>query len=141
MKQRLLKWGVVSIAIALAPACVCDSDFCPAGGAIPIGGGGSSSAPSRPFAPPVNMAQEPETPEEETAYETHGAVTAADCQRMLRRFQQEGRRVRLVKVRKNPYNRGGGVLEYICYFDGEDANPESTPFEDTRFPRDDSAFP
>ncbi|MEO0377808.1 MAG: MgtC/SapB family protein, partial [Cyanobacteria bacterium P01_A01_bin.17] len=32
---------------------------------------------------------------------------------MLRRFQIEGRSVRFVKAVKNPYNKGGGALEYM----------------------------
>ncbi|NER80907.1 MAG: hypothetical protein F6K42_15325, partial [Leptolyngbya sp. SIO1D8] len=83
--------------------------------------------------------EQPEDPE--ANYETHGVVSAKDCQNLLRRFLQEGRKVRLVKVTKNPYNQGGGVLEHVCYFEGEDANPEATPFEDNRLPKDDAAFP
>lgn len=79
--------------------------------------------------------------EDNSRYEVHGATNAKACQDILKRFLRDGRRVRLVKVRRNPFNKGGGVLEVICYFDGEDADPQATPFEDTRFPKDDTAFP
>ncbi|MEM9485012.1 MAG: hypothetical protein AAGA83_15140 [Cyanobacteria bacterium P01_F01_bin.116] len=204
---KLLKWGLVGIAIAAAPACLCESEFCRVGGAggIAIGSGSGSSAPSRPMLPPPPMKipgtltqQEwqtlqylawPQTrtdiqstfgppsrvegtravygipggqaiailyegdqatgyvfaashsEEDDSRYEIHGATNAKACQNILRRFLREGRRVRLVKVRRNPFNKGGGVLEVICYFDGEDANPEATPFEDKRFPQDDTAYP
>ena len=139
--MKLLQGLVVAAAIASVPACVCNSDLCPAGGGIPIGGGGSSAAPSRPLFPPINMAQEPQEPDELQEYEVHGAVNPEACKRMYQRFLNEGRKVRLARIAPNPFNKSGGVLRFICMFDGEDADPEATPFEDTRFPKDDSAFP
>ncbi|NER85216.1 MAG: hypothetical protein F6K42_38080, partial [Leptolyngbya sp. SIO1D8] len=66
-----------------------------------------------------------------TAYELHGAVTEADCWKMLSRFQTQGRRVNLVAVVRT--NNKGAVLKYQCVFDGEDANPVEPPFEDRRY--------
>jgi hypothetical protein len=86
--------------------------------------------------PPVNYEQDPYA-----EYEQHGAVNQDDCRRMEERFQREGRRVRLVNAVPNPFNGGGGVLGWLCLFDGEDAHPEATPFEDDRFPKSESDFP
>jgi|SRR5579885_1391286 len=55
-----------------------------------------------------------------TKREQHGAVKRSDCQRIAARFKRAGRRVRLVDVQPNHLG-SGGVLEYICIFEGEDA--------------------
>lgn len=52
--------------------------------------------------------------------EIHGATTAAGCDRMAARFKRYGRRVKLVKkVRLDT----GGILQWACHFEGEDATP------------------
>lgn len=148
-KLTVLRWLLAIAASVGVSACICDSDVCRVGGGgIAIGGagGGSSSSSSTPMVPPVssdilNMSQEPLDEDDVSQYEVHGAVNPQDCKRMLQRFLNEGRRVRLRRIAPNPFNRGGGVLRFACIFDGEDASPEATPFEDSRFPQDDSAFP
>ena len=54
---------------------------------------------------------------------------------------KEGRRVNLIAVERNQANQGGGVLEWMCVFDGEDADPAATPFEDDRFPANEYDYP
>ncbi len=53
--------------------------------------------------------------------ETHGVTKSSACKEMEQKFQRQGRRVRLVDVRRST-NRGA-VLRYICVFEGEDATP------------------
>lgn len=100
---------------------------------LPSGSGAAPLAPvqSMPMAPPP--AEDPYA-----GYETHGVVSPEYCYQMAQRFKQEGRGVRLVQVVKNPYNQGGGLLEWMCVFDGD---PEATPFEDDRFPPDNYTYP
>lgn len=201
-KPTVWKGLVVASAIAITPACLCESEFCRVGtgGGIAIGSGSGASAPYRPLAPPIDMKVPgiltdaewrtlqylawPQTKadmlstfgqpsriegtqaiygipggdaiailyegdqatgyifwsEEDqdyvgdydpTVYELHGAVTEADCWRMLQRFRAEGRRLDLIDTVRT--NNKGAVLKYQCVFDGEDANPVDPPFEDRRY--------
>lgn len=66
-----------------------------------------------------------------TVYELHGAVTEADCWKMLERFRSEGRRIDLVDTVRT--NNRGAALRYQCVFDGQDTNPVDPPFEDRRY--------
>ena len=109
----------------------------PSGGSQPAPRAPAPAAPSEPLAPPVMLSSQ----HDPSQYEIHGAVTAADCYQMLQRFHQEGRRVWLKAVERNPANQGGGVLEWMCVFDGEDASPTATPFEDNRFPSGEYDYP
>ena len=137
MPLKFVKWFLIGGTLALASSCLCESELCRVGGGgVAIGGG--ASAPSQPMAPPVNYSQ---SEEDYSSYEQHGAVSPDDCLKMLKRFQLEGRSVRFVKAVKNPYNKGGGVLEYMCLFDGDDAGPEATPFEDDRLPQSEYVYP
>lgn len=112
---------------------------------VPVGlpSGSGFAAPKAPAAPaqlqvpPVNFSSQYDP----SVYEIHGAVTADDCYRMLERFLNEGRRVHLVAVERNQANLGGGVLEWMCVFDGEDADPVATPFQDDRFPASEYDYP
>lgn len=56
---------------------------------------------------------------EEGVQEIHGAVDRRDCYKMAKKFQNQGRRVKLVRVEetRNP----GAVLRFQCIFQGEDA--------------------
>lgn len=70
------------------------------------------------------------------ARESHGAVNASDCERMLERFKREGRNIELVDVLPNQIGTGG-VLRFQCVFetlDGEQAEPDyySDPRRDLR---------
>lgn len=136
--MHYFKGALLVTAIAAITACE-PSELRPIPVSFPVGGGGAvAPAPSRPLAPPVDYSQQSDP---FAGYETHGAVNPQACRRMAERFLREGRRVRLIRIAPNPFNKGGGVLRYICIFDGEDASPTATPFEDNRFPKDDSAFP
>ena len=125
---------IVLVAITLLPLTGClsvgDGDIMPL--PIPIGGSVARPAPSsKPILPAIFTAQEPTT---EQPYEQHGVADPNDCTDMEKRFQQEGRKVNLVDVVKNGFNRGGGILEFLCLFDGEDAEPENnSAFEDYRY--------
>jgi hypothetical protein len=57
---------------------------------------------------------------QEGQQEIHGAVNESDCHRMERNFRRQGRRVRLVDVRRT--NNPGAVLRFMCVFQGEDAS-------------------
>lgn len=60
--------------------------------------------------------------EEPGKREQHGAVKRNNCTDMARRFKAEGRDVKLKAIERN--NLGtGGVLKWICVFDGPDAEP------------------
>lgn len=74
-----------------------------------------------------------------TVYELHGAVTEADCWKMLKRFRGQGRRINLVDAVRT--NNKGAILKYQCVFDGEDANPVDPPFEDRRYNSPDEYVP
>ncbi len=124
----------VSLGLLFA-LCSCISN--PDGGAIPIipfpsGGSGGSVTASRaePMAP---LAIKSDSGISYNDYEQHGAVNSNDCYQMELRFKKEGRKVTLVKVVPNPLNKGGGVLNYLCLFDGEDAEKETSVFEDYRY--------
>lgn len=128
--------------VTLALAGCEPSELRPVPLGLPSGGGLAApqvpAAPAaQPMAPPVLQSNQYDPSE----YEIHGAVTAGDCYIMLARFLREGRKVRLVAVERNQANQGGGVLEWMCVFDGEDADPAATPFEDDRFPPNEYDYP
>lgn len=133
--KTVLALSTVVVALALAG---CEpSELRPVPLGLPSGGSFSvpqaptaPAAPAAPMAPPVLLSSQYEP----SQYEIHGAVTANDCYKMLERFLKEGRRVNLIAVERNQANQGGGVLEWMCVFDGEDADPAATPFQDDRFP-------
>ena len=52
--------------------------------------------------------------------ERHGATTPEGCRRLNKRFKEWGRNVDLVKVQPNSVGTGG-VLNWECLFQGEDA--------------------
>jgi len=56
------------------------------------------------------------------ARESHGAVNASDCQRMLERFRLEGRNIELVDVLPNRIGTGG-VLRFQCLFETKGDEP------------------
>ena len=133
--RRYLTWSTLLILSTLS-GCVGTGD----GGSVPLvpiggGGGGSYSAPSpsRPILAPSSLAIESDPDVLYSEYEKHGASHPDDCDRMALRFQKEGRRVRFIRAVKNYNNKGGGLLEYICLFDGEDADNETSVFEDRRY--------
>ncbi|MBE9064995.1 hypothetical protein [cf. Phormidesmis sp. LEGE 11477] len=103
---------------------------------VPIGGGGSSGsyrapAKSPPIAPPVYKS---DSNVDESQYERHGVTDPNSCYAMEKRFLKEGRKVRLFDIVRNKFNKGGGVLEYTCLFEGEDAQVENTNvFDDYRY--------
>lgn len=126
-------------ALLLATAIAGNTSLCTEGRPAPVlplpsggGGGGGAVAPAQPMPMAPPPAEDPYA-----NYETHGVVSPENCQKMARRFKQEGRGVRLIKVVRNPYNQGG-VLKWMCVFDGD---PEATPFEDDRFPQDNYTYP
>lgn len=104
---------------------------------VPVGGGGGGgggtvyrSAPAKPIAPPVYKVEQ------------HGAVDINGCYSMADRFKKEGRKVTLKEIMKNPFNEGGGVLEFLCIFEGEDAESGASEFEDYRYNSpDEYAYP
>lgn len=114
---------------------------------VPVGGGGApayrvrSSAPAGDaIAPPIYRSDAEE--ESLKNYEQHGAVDQNACYAMAERFKREGRKVTLERVIKNHLNKGGGYLEFLCLFVGEDAETEPTVFEDYRYnSRDEYAYP
>ena len=102
------------------------SELYPAGG-IPLSGGnsGSYTAP----APAKNLAPIQASPSPSSVQETHGVVSRKTCYEMEENFQQQGRRIRLVRVDRSI--SPGAVLQYICIFEGEDA--DQGYFEEKRY--------
>jgi hypothetical protein len=140
-----MKIKYLSLGLLLIPLYSCVPN--PDGQAIPLipfpagsGGGGVSfpAAPAEPMVPPIYLSEDIPSGK----YEQHGAVSANDCARMEKRFQKEGRKVKLAKVIKNHLNGGGGVLVVLCLFEGEDANIETDVFQDYRYNSpDETAYP
>lgn len=62
-------------------------------------------------------------PEQEGLRELHFVVSRANCQKMAKRFREDGRNVKLVDIKPNPYGHGGFQLRFICIFEGPDAQP------------------
>lgn len=58
--------------------------------------------------------------------ETHSVTHSAKCDEMLRNFQQQGRRLKLIERRYV-----GGQLPYLCIFEGVDAQPGY--YDDNRY--------
>jgi hypothetical protein len=120
------RYLIAAIALALVG---CEpgelSPALPVGGAIPVGGG--SAVRPLPAAPPnQQMARDPGNVSGQQ--ETHGVVNRSDCSELERKFQNQGRRIRLVdRIRStNP----GAALQWICVFEGEDA--QEGYFDDNR---------
>ncbi len=92
---------------------------------IPVGGGGYSySQPkSTPMAPGYDRTDPGNV---EGQRETHAVSNRTDCDKMLKNFRQQGRRLRLVERRFV-----GGQLPYLCIFEGVDAQPGY--FDDNRY--------
>ena len=140
--MKLVTLSAITMGLLPLTACVGTGD----GRSVPLfpvpgsGGGGSGGtpifkpAPAEPMAPSVLLSESDIYSEQ---YEKHGAADASDCYQMEQRFKSEGRKIRLVKVVRNYLNSGGGVLEFLCLFDGEDAEVESSAFEDYRYNRPD----
>lgn len=118
MQANLSKYGVIALLACLTlTSCVGTGD----GGSvplIPVGGGNSTPSSSPRIAPPI-FKSDSAVPSGQ--YEQHGAVKKSDCYEKERRFQAQGRRVKLVKIVPNDLNKGGGVLQFICLFEGADA--------------------
>lgn len=79
---------------------------------------GASMAAAGAAAPQQQNVQDPGN--EAGVRETHGAVNASDCDVMASNFKKEGRNVKLVERKKNDLGTGG-VLNWICIFEGADA--------------------
>jgi hypothetical protein len=103
-------------------------------------GGGSYSAPAKsapqqvpvkplPITPTGEQAIEASPSPSPIAQETHGAVSQQKCRDMAAKFKQQGRRIKLVDIQRS--TNPGAVLQYICIFEGEDA--QQGYFEDTRY--------
>ncbi|MBD0268562.1 MAG: hypothetical protein ICV77_09740 [Cyanobacteria bacterium Co-bin8] len=121
------------LSLALLTGTVCSSDLCgPTRCALPPAP--PVAAPAAPAAPPVTAASSGSSDYSELdkyppdQYELHGAVSAADCERMALRFQNERRQVRLIRSMPNP---GKGPLTYLCIFEGPEVNNDI--FRDTRY--------
>jgi hypothetical protein len=138
--------GAIAIA-CLAFGCVptVEGEYIP----LPVGGGnGGGSAPGQPAQPAPKPVPSPVVPpiqptiqptiaptlmpiaEDELnipgVRETHAVATKEDCGAMAKRFAQQGRNLKLVRVKAN----GGTVLPYTCIFEGLDA--ASGVFDDNR---------
>ena len=139
--MKILNNAIALLGVGLVLAACAPSELRPVPAGLPSGSGYAAprapTAPAAPLAPAVMLSSQYDP----SQYEIHGAVNAEDCYRMLERFQQEGRRVWLKAVERNQANQGGGVLEWMCVFDGEDAGPTATPFEDNRFPSGEYDYP
>ncbi|KAM3112781.1 hypothetical protein [Phormidesmis sp. 146-33] len=105
---------------------------------VPVGGGvsgsgsvGSYSAPQS--APKTAPQQVPVKPlpiaSPSPIQETHGVVSRQNCYDMEAKFKRQGRRVTLKRVEQS--TNPGAVLQYICIFEGEDA--EQGYFEEKRY--------
>jgi hypothetical protein len=128
----LFNLSKLSIVVFLLSGCAIggESDINPIGSIAGGLRGGLSSPDSAPSAAAALRIEDYKLDEE---YERHGATSAAACYTMAERFKNEGRKVKLVQIVKNSYNKGGGVLEWLCLFDGEDKNVEGNVFEDNRY--------
>lgn len=101
----------------------------PSGGNGGVSRGGDIRLPRVPetVIPPVFRAQAVKVQEQ------HGAADADSCYQMQARFKKEGRDVKLVEIAANPYNKGGGALEFMCIFEGPDAVKGGETYEDYRY--------
>lgn len=80
-------------------------------------------------APAKNLASIQASPSPSPIQETHGVVSRETCYKMEGDFQQQGRRIRFVRVNKS--TSPGAVLQYVCIFEGEDA--DQGYFEEKRY--------
>lgn len=97
---------------------------------FPVGGSGyapPAPAPAAPMAPPISPIQQYNEPGQ---IEVHGAVKSTDCYEMEKRFKAQGRNIRLAKIKRNDIGTGG-VLQWMCIFEGDDA--QTGWFEDRRY--------
>ncbi|MBD2261088.1 hypothetical protein [Pseudanabaena sp. FACHB-2040] len=137
--KRCLALPAALVALALAGCEPSELRSVPIG--LPSGGSFAAprapTVPATPLAPPVLLSSQYDP----SQYEIHGAVIADGCYSMLERFRREGRRVHLVAVERNGASTGGHVLEWMCVFAGEDADPAATPFQDDRFPANEYDYP
>lgn len=62
-------------------------------------------------------------PEQAGVRELHFVVNRSNCERMAKRFRDEGRKVTLVDTKPNPYGHGGFQLRFVCIFEGPEAQP------------------
>lgn len=139
------KYLLLSLLLFPLYGCVPDSEIPLPIFSLPSGSGGYSAparAPSmpagEPIAPPVYLSEFDSSKKQEQ----HGSVNADGCYQMEARFKKEGRKVKLVQVTSNPLNQGGGVLEFMCVFQGEDAVTDGSTFEDYRYnSRDEYQYP
>jgi hypothetical protein len=142
----LIRWIVSILLAASGLACVPtgEGEWVPA----PIGGdggGGSVPAPQpaqpapkqTPKVPPIQPTVQPtiaptmmpidaEDMNIPGVREVHAVANKEDCQAMAKRFGQQGRDLKLTKVKPN----GGTVLPFTCVFDGPDA--AASVFDDNR---------
>ena len=61
--------------------------------------------------------------------ELHGATSRENCNKMEQTFKKQGRNVRLVRVQ--PTTNPGAILQYICVFEGGDA--QTGYFDEKRY--------
>ncbi len=76
-----------------------------------------------PPLPAAEMAAGEIPPEQVGVRELHFVVGRKNCSQMAKRFREDGRNVRLIDIRPNPYGHGGFQLRFICIFEGPDAQP------------------
>jgi hypothetical protein len=142
----LIQWiGLISLSISCL-ACVPtgEGEWVPA----PIGGdGGGGSVPAPQPAQPAPKPVSTVPPIQPTVQptiaptmmpiqdpgnipgvrETHAVGSREACDRLLKKFQQDGRKLRIVEKRFLGNNH---VLPWLCVFEGEDA--QSGVFDDKR---------
>lgn len=120
----------VMIALIALTGCALEpGELSPAGGTLPITGGGNSGSYTAP-APAKNLAPIEASPSPSpVVQETHGAVSRQNCYDMEAKFLREGRRITLVRVERS--TNPGATLQYTCIFEGEDA--DQGYFEDKRY--------
>lgn len=137
MKHKF--WLLGLLPILACAACVGEpNELAPAGaGAAGAGRTGDSwkgqPAPwdAKPAPSPATVTPPPPQLNAQTGgeVETHGVVNYSDCQKMAEKFRRQGRRVTLTKTERS--SNPGAVLEYTCYFEGEDA--QQGYFDDGRY--------
>lgn len=139
MRTKTLMIGCI-LALGLT-ACNDASEFNPVPIGVAPGGGNAPAQPAQP-APAQPAPAEPNytgtggamlQQSSQPQREIHGAVNSSDCQRMLERFRRDGRRLRLVNVRRNDIGVGG-VLAWICEFEEETPGQvDNSYYQDRRY--------
>lgn len=100
------------------------------GGAGAVAGGGAAVASGAAGVAVGGAIVATATATDGGVLETHGATTPDGCRALAKRFNEWGRNVELIEVKRNEIG-SGGVLEWQCTFAGPDAEIGYDGFNDS----------